>query len=659
MKRLLIILFYPLSLFSQTIGDSVINIRVIGSVGTIMVQPKNFPLSVATINALLAKQSIIPTGTVLQYLKGDLSLGTFPTTTASFINSTNKNFVTDAQLIVLGNTAGSNNGDNSVNALYSSLISNATHTGDATGATVLTLATVNSNVGSFGSATQTGTFTVNAKGLITAASSITITPAIGSITGFGTGVATALAINTGSAGSFITFNGAGGTPSSLVGTNITGLTATQVGLGNVTNESKATMFTNAAFTGTTTGITATMVGLGSVTNESKSTMFTNAVFTGTFTAPNGTITNIMIANSSITIGSTSISLGGTSTTLAGLTSVTSTTFVGALTGTASGNLVSGGALGTPSSGILTNCTFPTLNQNTTGSAAFLTTGRTINGTSFDGSTNITITAAAGTLTGTTLNSTVITTSITTIGTLIAGAVPTTLLTGTITNAQLAGSIAFSKLVGSDITTIGTLSAGAVPTTLLTGTITNAQLAGLIAYSKLSLTGTILNADLAGSIAASKLVGTDITTVGTITTGTWNGTAITTLGAATGTSFAATGAITSSGTAGIGYATGAGGTVTQATSKSTGATLNKLSGEITLNAAALAAATIVSFTLTNSTIAATDVMILNHVTTGTRGAYTLNAQCAAGSAIIYVRNNTAGSLSEAIVIRYAVIKAVTN
>ena len=52
--------------------------------------------------------------------------------------------------------------------------------------------------------------------------------------------------------------------------------------------------------------------------------------------------------------------------------VTATTFVGALTGTASGNLVSGGALGTPSSGTLTNCTFPTLNQNTTGSSASCT-----------------------------------------------------------------------------------------------------------------------------------------------------------------------------------------------------------------------------------------------------------------------------------------------
>jgi hypothetical protein len=74
--------------------------------------------------------------------------------------------------------------------------------------------------------------------------------------------------------------------------------------------------------------------------------------------------------------------------------VTATTFVGALTGTASGNLVSGGALGTPSSGTLTNCTFPTLNQNTTGSAATLTTARTLWGQSFNGSA-----AISGSLTG--------------------------------------------------------------------------------------------------------------------------------------------------------------------------------------------------------------------------------------------------------------------
>jgi hypothetical protein len=114
-----------------------------------------------------------------------------------------------------------------------------------------------------------------------------------------------------------------------------------------------------------------------------------------------------------------------------------------------------------------------------------------------------------------------------------------------------------------------------------------------------------------------------------------------------------------GTAAFGYATGAGGVVTQATSKATGVTLSKLSGEITMNAAALAAGAIVSFTLTNTNIAVTDVMTLNHVKAGTRGAYGLNAECLAGSATISVRNNSAASLSEAIVIRFAVVKAVIS
>lgn len=116
-------------------------------------------------------------------------------------------------------------------------------------------------------------------------------------------------------------------------------------------------------------------------------------------------------------------------------------------------------------------------------------------------------------------------------------------------------------------------------------------------------------------------------------------------------------LSNSATAGIGYATGAGGTVTQATSKSTGVTLSKASGAITMNAAALAAGTIVSFVLTNTAIAATDVLVLNHISGGTVGSYSLNAQSAAGSATINVRNNTAGSLSEAIVIQFAVVKAV--
>lgn len=132
----------------------------------------------------------------------------------------------------------------------------------------------------------------------------------------------------------------------------------------------------------------------------------------------------------------------------------------------------------------------------------------------------------------------------------------------------------------------------------------------------------------------------------------------TLPLANGGTNSTVGALRSPSTSGIGYATGAGGTVTQLTSKATGVTLNTACGEITTNAAALAASTTVSFVLTNSSIAAGDVLILNHASGGTAGSYFLNAQCGAGTASINIRNITSGSLSQAIVIRFALIKAVT-
>lgn len=109
---------------------------------------------------------------------------------------------------------------------------------------------------------------------------------------------------------------------------------------------------------------------------------------------------------------------------------------------------------------------------------------------------------------------------------------------------------------------------------------------------------------------------------------------------------------------IGYATGNGGAVTQLVSKTTGATLDELSGEVTMNNAALAAGATATFTLTNSTSAATDVIVINQVS-GTANAYKVQGICAAGSVSISVTNETAGSLSEAVVLRFAIFKAATS
>jgi len=115
----------------------------------------------------------------------------------------------------------------------------------------------------------------------------------------------------------------------------------------------------------------------------------------------------------------------------------------------------------------------------------------------------------------------------------------------------------------------------------------------------------------------------------------------------------------SATAGIGYATGAGGTVTQATSKSTGVTLDKICGTITMNNAQLNRDTAVSFTLTNSTIAATDVVVVNIKSGATANAYNVGVTAvAAGSCRIQLHNLLGGTdLSEAVVLSFAVIKAV--
>jgi len=114
------------------------------------------------------------------------------------------------------------------------------------------------------------------------------------------------------------------------------------------------------------------------------------------------------------------------------------------------------------------------------------------------------------------------------------------------------------------------------------------------------------------------------------------------------------------TTGLGFYTGAGGVVEQLTSKSTAFTLNAMCGKITTSNASLAANTSVSSTWTNSKIAATDVVIINHKSGGNLGDYTINVACLAGSATLTIRSIIpAGALTDALVLNFVVIKGVTS
>jgi hypothetical protein len=133
-----------------------------------------------------------------------------------------------------------------------------------------------------------------------------------------------------------------------------------------------------------------------------------------------------------------------------------------------------------------------------------------------------------------------------------------------------------------------------------------------------------------------------------------------LGAITPTSITSNGGALFGNVIGYRQTSSIGGTVTQLTSKSTGVTLNKVTGQITMNSAALAAGAFVSFTVTNSFVNTATVPYVAVASGGTTDAYhAFVTAVATGSFNITVQNITGGPLSESPVISFNLIQGSSN
>jgi len=299
---------------------------------------------------------------------------------------------------------------------------------------------------------------------ITGLSSVTSTNFVGNITGNVTGNVTGNTSGTHTGNVTLPFATAGyltNTSTGVVGTVATipnaGLTYSNITLGTTSTSLGGTSLTLSGLT----SVTATSF-VGSLTGNA--TTVTN----GVYTTDTGTVTNTMLAgsidnskllNPSLTLGSTPVALGSTTTTLSGFASLTSTTFVGALTGNAS-------------------------------TATKLATARAINGVNFDGSTPITIKA--------------FTTNPLTIG---------TGLSGTSFDGSGAVTIAIDTTTTVDKTTAQTLTNKSMSGS--SNTFTNIPNSALT-NSSLTVNGTLISLGSSGTVAAST---TNALTIGTGLTGT--------------------------------------------------------------------------------------------------------------------------------------------
>jgi hypothetical protein len=386
-------------------------------------------------------------------------------TTADIASSADKRYVTDAQLTVIGNTSGTNTGNETAAGIRTKL-GITTLSGSNTGDQTITLTgdVTGSGTGSF--ATTIANSAISTIKIADAAvtdakiSAVAGSKVSGNISGNAANVTGTVAVANGGTGvttatqNFV-FAGpatgsAAGAPSfralttadlpasisaSSVANSITFAASGGAAAGTTYNGSAAKTIDYSTVGASPSAGSSSITTVGTISSGTWNGSIIGSAYGGTgngfteFTGPTSSKKTFTLPNSNATLARTDAAQ-----TFAGIQ-------------TYSGQIVSSIATGTAPFSVTS--TTPVANLNIGGKAAqatVLETARTINGVSFDGSSNITVTSAAGTLTGTTLSSSVVSSSLTSVGTL-ANLTVTNAIAGSVTgNAATSTKLATARKI---------------------------------------------------------------------------------------------------------------------------------------------------------------------------------------------------------------------